>query len=283
MSGRLFLSWEAAVDWLRSQPEREELVTACYYDLPLEVAASRYHLSAEWSAVRKLLPVGKGLALDVGAGHGITTFALSKDGWQVISLEPDPSEKVGAGAIRELAARADLQVRVMQEFGEEIPLPDGTCDLVLARQALHHARDLSTLCQEIARVLKPGGVFIALRDHVISRRRDLPRFLAEHPLHELYGGENAYLLKDYRNAIESAGLRIVRIIRPLESVINYAPHDESSLREEMARRVERLVLIGIVCGKVIRRSSIAFQVLRSLLSRIDNRPGRAYSFVCSKP
>jgi hypothetical protein len=45
-------------------------------------------------------------------------------------------------------------------------------------------------CKEIARVLRPSGRFIAVRDHVISKPEDLPKFLDTHPLHNLYGGEH---------------------------------------------------------------------------------------------
>lgn len=59
---------------------------------------------------------------------------------------------------------------------------------VFARQVLHHARNLEMLCREVSRVLKPHGIFIATREHVISKPEDLARFLKKHPLHQFYGG-----------------------------------------------------------------------------------------------
>ena len=55
------------------------------------------------------------------------------------------------------------------------------------------------------RVLRPDGIFIAAREHVISREADLGRFLDQHPLHHLYGGENAFLLERYIGALHNAG------------------------------------------------------------------------------
>ena len=45
----------------------------------------------------------RGQALDVGAGRGIASYALAREGFTVTVLEPDDSHLVGAGAIRSLA------------------------------------------------------------------------------------------------------------------------------------------------------------------------------------
>ena len=105
-------TWEQAVQWLRSQPDQQDLVHAAYYDDPLLSAADRYWRSEEWCAVREFLPPGKGTALDAGAGRGISSFALAKDGFGVTALEPDPSAIVGAEAIRSLAREAGLPIGV---------------------------------------------------------------------------------------------------------------------------------------------------------------------------
>lgn len=281
MNDNPFISWEAAVQWLRAQPEQKELVYACYYDQPLEQAASRYYYSAEWLAIRDLLPRCAGKVLDVGAGHGITSYALAKDGWQVTALEPYPSDEVGAGAIRRLAQGENLPIDVVQEFGEKIPFQDGCFDVVFARQALHHANDLPQFCTEIARVLKPGGRFVAIRDHVISHKTDLEKFLAIHPLHRYYGGENAFLLQEYKQAFASAGLILKQALRPLESAINFSPHDDVSLKKEFIGRIEKLP-IGTLIGKILRSYPIIYRMALNSAARFDNRPGRVYSFVCDK-
>ncbi len=46
------MTWEESVQWLRNQPNQQELVWAAFYDDPLLDAAKRYAKSSEWLAVR---------------------------------------------------------------------------------------------------------------------------------------------------------------------------------------------------------------------------------------
>lgn len=267
------LSWEAAVASLKAQPAQRALVDACFYDDPLLQSAQRYHASTEWQAVRALLPVtagAAGVALDVGAGRGIAAFALAKDGWRVTALEPDPSLQVGAGAIRALAQQAGLSIDVVQTWGEHLPFADATFDVVHCRQVLHHAKDLTQLCREVARVLKPGGRFIATREHVISSALDLPAFLDRHPLHRLYGGEHAYLLVEYLAAIRQAGICIEQVLNPYQSDINTYPETLLGIKRRWATRL---------------RWPLPRLIPDALLSWVGARsqtPGRLYTFVGSK-
>lgn len=276
-----FVSWEQAVTWLLAQPNQQQLVRDCYFDAEPDVAAQRYAASAEWQAVREFLPVQVGQVLDLGAGRGIASFALAKQGWQVVALEPDPSELVGGGAIRTIAQTEHLPITVLQEFGERIPCDSASFELVFARQVLHHARDLEALCAEVFRLLKPGGRLVAIRDHVISSPDDLAAFWQIHPLHNLYGGENAFQLHQYLAAFRSAGFVVERVLRPFDSVINFAPYSRSSLRVELQQRLARFPLGG-VAGALLNSGPILTAAL-ALLSRFDQRPGRLYSFICSKP
>jgi len=278
-----FHTWEQAVQWLREQPEQQELVLASYYDDPLPASADRYWRSEEWQAIRPLLPPTPGLALDVGAGRGIASYALAKEGFAVTALEPDASALVGAQAIRGLAAASGLPIEVTQEFSERLPFADAQFDVVFARAVLHHTSDLAAACREFLRVLKPGGRLLAVREHVISRPEDLSAFLDLHPLHKLYGGENAFLLQQYEAAICAAGFRLHGVLAPFESAINFSPHTERSLKAELSARITRWFpgAKGLVAG--LLGLPPLWAVARRVLRHIDHRPGRLYSFIAQRP
>lgn len=279
MSGE-FVSWEQAVNWLLTQPDQQELVLHCYFDRPVREAVRRYARDPEWQALRALLPSRPGHALDVGAGNGIVSYALAKENWRVTAIEPDPSEFVGAAAIDRLAQEENLPIETVRTFGEDLPFADATFDCVIARQVMHHAHDLTRMYGQMARVLKPGGVLIACRDHVIDHPAGLEEFRANHPLHRLYGGENAFRLDEYTRAIHDAGLVTKRLLRQFDSVINYAPLTREQIVERVAERLPgplrplaRATLGGRLC----------FPLLLRIASRFDRRQGRLVTFVCEKP
>lgn len=278
-------TWEEAVLWLRAQPEQQELVRACYYDDPLLQAAMRFEASEEWQAVREILPRKTGSALDLGAGRGISSYALAKAGWQVDALEPDASTVVGRGAIEQLVRESALPIQTLAGFAEQIPAQDETYDLVYGRQVMHHAHNLQTMCNEIFRVLKPGGTFIATREHVISKKDDLPIFLDNHALHHLYGGENAYLLDEYLGALAKSGLQITQALGPMATVINYFPATQQDwlnmIRLPFTRRLGYPLTRSLLSDRLPWSNFIA----RYLVNRADNKnrtPGRLYSFVAVK-
>jgi ubiquinone/menaquinone biosynthesis C-methylase UbiE len=272
-------TWEEAVRWLLSEPQHAQLVLDCYYDQPVTAAGARFAASPEWQATLRVLPDSAGKALDLGAGHGVTAFALAEAGWEVTAIEPNASELVGCGAIRRLSAAAARPIEVIQGVGESIPFPAGTFDLVYCRQALHHAADIRAFCREAARVLKPGGVFLAAREHVISSPRDLQRFLETHPLQSLYGGENAYPRSQYLQALRQAGLRVIRILGSLDSVINYAPQTRETIRAELLARCRRVPGARAATRRLIAGDASLDRLLR-LLSPLDHRAGRLNSFLC---
>lgn len=135
---------------------------------------------------------------------------------------------------------------------------------------LHHSQDLGKLCAEVFRVIKKGGTFLAMREHVISKSQDLPAFLEKHPLHRLYGGEHAFTLAEYRGAFQGAGLILQKELGPCCSDINLHP----LTRKELAAQ---------------RRKKIGFWVPESWAQKINeirgktsHEPGRLYSFVLTK-
>jgi len=97
--------------------------------------------------------------LDLGAGTGKLTAQLadletSAGKPRVVAVEPDPQ------MLGELRRRLP-SVRALAGKAEEIPLPDGSVDFVIAGQAIHWF-NLDLAIPEIARILRPGGVLAGL-------------------------------------------------------------------------------------------------------------------------
>ena len=275
------LTWEESVQWLKSQPDRQDLVKACYYDDSVLEAAQRFVSSEEWQTVFAIAKDWmNGNVLDLGAGNGISSYAFAIAGCKVTALEPNPSDIVGAGAIAKLAKESDLDIEVIQSFGESLPFADNSFDIVYGRQVLHHADNLPKLCQEAERVLRPKGLFIATREHVISQPQDLEVFLQSHALHKLYGGENAFLLKQYYDAISLSGLTLKASYGHYQSVINYAPIPRSQYQQNIANNLKKYV--GLQLASWLSSQSNFIKLVSNIHTWRDRTAGRLYSFVATK-
>jgi SAM-dependent methyltransferase len=95
--------------------------------------------------------------IDLGAGTGKLTATLIRLGAEVTAVEPDPQM---LDVLRRDVAE-EASVRALPGCAEEIPVPDGSADAVVAGQAMHWF-DLDRALPEIARVLSAGGVLAGL-------------------------------------------------------------------------------------------------------------------------
>ena len=95
--------------------------------------------------------------LDLGCAGGFMAEALDDRGADVTGI--DPAED----AIRAAQSHArahDRSIRYDVGVGEALPYPDAAFDAVVCVDVLEHVQDLGQVVQEIARVLKPGGLFL---------------------------------------------------------------------------------------------------------------------------
>jgi SAM-dependent methyltransferase len=111
----------------------------------------RYRPLPPEEALDWLLPSGCNAALDLGAGTGLLTRRLAARLPEVYAVDPDPQ-------MRAHLAHAVASAHVLAGQAEAIPLPDGAVDAVLVSSAWHWM-DPVTAVPEIARVLRPHGVF----------------------------------------------------------------------------------------------------------------------------
>ncbi len=274
------MSLDEAVRTLRSDPACAPVVSDTYLEQDVLSAAERFFGSGEFAEVLATAgSLATGKVLDLGAGRGIASYSFARSGAEAVyAVEPDPSDEIGRGAISRICG--DLPVFIVGGGGEEIPIKDSRIDLVYVRQVLHHVLDLAAVLRECHRLLRPGGMLLATREHVVDDERQLNKFLANHPIHALAGGENAYPLEDYVSAIKSSGLGLERVWGPWDSVINAFPAVETPQDLQDYPKVALGRRLGRV-GEMLGRLSFTETVIKRYLNR--RVPGRLYSFVAVKP
>jgi SAM-dependent methyltransferase len=94
--------------------------------------------------------------VDLGAGTGRSTLLWSGRAASVVAVEP--STDMRTSTERLVAGRPEFTV--VDTTAEQTGLPDASADIVTASQALHWF-DPDRALPEIARILRPGGVFAA--------------------------------------------------------------------------------------------------------------------------
>jgi SAM-dependent methyltransferase len=119
---------------------------------------------AAWArAIGHLLPPLR--VADLGCGEGYLTIEASRWASQVIAV--DRSKAVLERA-RALAKRRGVS-NVIWKRGEldRVPMGDGSVDVALLSQALHHAEEPARALAEAHRILVPGGrvLILDLREH----------------------------------------------------------------------------------------------------------------------
>jgi SAM-dependent methyltransferase len=269
-------TWEQAVAALRSDPRHRQLIFDAYLTADLVDNCRRFSASPEFAEahrlVRQCAPAAREV-LDMPGGNGIAAVAFATAGYDVTTVEPDASASVGRGAIAHVLAASGQTARIVAAFGESLPFGGGSFDVVYVRQGLHHARDLVRMVGELRRVLRPGGILLACREHVVDDYgASLTAFLDSQPDHQLYGGENAFTLADYRAAFAAAGLEPIAELGPYDSPINLHPNDEDTLRTKVLESPP-----GRLLRRVLPERAVAAIGLRYLRSR--KMPGRLYSFL----
>jgi ubiquinone/menaquinone biosynthesis C-methylase UbiE len=95
------------------------------------------------------------LVVDLGSGTGLSTRVWAERANEVVGVEASPEmRRRGEGAT------SAGNVRFVQAYAQETGLPDGAADIVTCSQSFHWMEPVATL-REVARILRPGGVFAA--------------------------------------------------------------------------------------------------------------------------
>lgn len=130
-----------------------------------------YEHAAEELAIKRLL---KGQhfahAVDVGGGYGRLSKYLTNFADKVTLAEPS-QQQLDIAKIY-LKDTPEVERKLLQ--AADLKMNDNNADLVLVVRVLHHLPDPEPELKEIARILKPGGIFIlefANDAHFLNRLR----------------------------------------------------------------------------------------------------------------
>lgn len=117
--------------------------------------SSRSPLWIRVAVVLRLLGSRPGSVLDCGMGPGRLLFELERRGWSIAGV--DISGEMVARARARLPQAAD---RLLRGSVESLPFPSESFDAAVATGVLEYVEDVPRALGEVARVLRPGGVFI---------------------------------------------------------------------------------------------------------------------------
>lgn len=137
-----------------------------------------------------------GCGCGVGAGIICDTFAPEA----IYALDIDP--EMLRTAKRKKSVRQNTRLHLLAADAQQLPFPDGSFDAVFNYGIIHHLEDWEQGIGEIARVLKPGGVFFFEEIYPPLYANFLFRRILEHPR------ENRFYGPQYREALEEADLRL---------------------------------------------------------------------------
>jgi SAM-dependent methyltransferase len=142
--------------------------------------------------------------VDVGTGVGHTLRRLA----------PSFRSAVGVDATREmleagrgvLAGAGVRNALLVQANVTGLPIASHSADVVTSRLAAHHFADAAGAFREIARILRPGGLFV-LVDNYAPDEPGLDRFINELETLRDPSHVRNYTVAEWRGLLETAGLR----------------------------------------------------------------------------
>lgn len=140
------------------------------------------------------------IVVEIGAGTGVN-IKYYPEGVSYVAIEPN--EFMYPYFLKKIGG---LKVRLIKAAAENLPLEDGSADIVVSTLVLCSVNSVEVALQEVKRVLKPEGWFLFL-EHVAAPRGTLLRFIQKiaKPIWKLIGDgcdpekETLKLLSQYFN------------------------------------------------------------------------------------
>jgi ubiquinone/menaquinone biosynthesis C-methylase UbiE len=141
--------------------------------------------------------------LEVGCGRGAGA-RLIKEMFRPDEIHAsDLDVEMLCMATRYLASQERETILLCAADLLSLPYPDASMDAVFGFGVLHHIPDWRRGLREVARVLKPGGLYFLEEIYPTLYQNALTRRILVHPHHDRFDGN------DLRQALEQANLSLI--------------------------------------------------------------------------
>lgn len=156
----------------------------------------------------------RGVVLDVGCGVGHlgNVFAANRHaGIDLVGTDFQP--ELLRQAVAGYAGLVEADVH-------NLPFKTDSISAAIASNSLHHFPDVSTAMSEIARVLRPGGVFVAYDPRFVAPLEGVKKLLRRND-RAFTKDHKAFRVDEYRELLASSGLTVtdLRLVDPLGPLI----------------------------------------------------------------
>ena len=185
-------------------------------------------------------PTGKERVLDIGTGAGHTALALAPRVSEVVLT--DPVDAMLAAARRLFQTAGLWNAQFVRAGAEQLPFPKASFDIVTTRLAAHHFDDVALAMRQVARVLRPGGVFIFV-DTTAPENPESATYQDEVELLRDPTHKRIYTEREWAAFIEQAGFRVeksevVRKAHDFEPWLERGGEDETTQQRVRTRFLE---------------------------------------------
>jgi SAM-dependent methyltransferase len=260
---------ECGLVYLNPRPTRQE-VEALYpfesYDqyIPALAEVGSWFRRLDWGyglskRARKVARWKKaGRLLDVGCATGSFLESMQRHGdWQVCGVELNPH------AVQYV--REHLGIPVHQGMLEEVGLPDDSFDVVTMWHVLEHVFDPVSTLHEVARILKPGGIFLY---HVPQLDSFDARLFGGYWIgYEIPRHTFIWSQKTLKKLMALTGFRIVEMCSFYGSYSAWASSIRFWLRDKLGREGLRELLEKILFSMPMRLAFAPYFVISDRLAK----------------
>ena len=173
-------------------------------------------------------------ALDIATGGGHTALAVAPLVEEIIVTDLTPMMLEEARAF--LVAQGVENAEFLVADAEQLPFADDSFERVTCRIAPHHFTNVAQAVKEVARVLKPEGVFLVI-DSCASEENEFDTFVNKIEKWRDPSHGRSYRISEWQDFFRHAGLRV----EGQESFRRAHQYDDWTQRSQMEEK-EKLAL-----------------------------------------